>query len=129
MSERTYEEIETENEKLRQDNAELSARVKQNKIPYPTNSTTDISQYFSGRELTIGVVSDSHLGSIHARPDILSHMYEIFKEKGISTVLHTGDMVAGVSVYPGQVHELTHHTYEAQKNHAIKKYPLVEGIR
>lgn len=129
MVEHSAEELEKENQQLRQDIAELSARLKDKKSPYPTRQTTDISSFFEGRELTIGVLSDNHYGSIHARPDLVDKIYDIFQRNGISKVLNCGDITAGVGVYSGQVHELTHFTYEAQKNYVIQKYPQKEGIK
>jgi predicted phosphodiesterase len=80
-----------------------------------------------GSWLTIGLVSDTHLGSIFAREDALSDIYKVFKREGVSQVFHAGNIVEGFisrinadSVYTPSL--------DGQVAYCIEKYPKVEGI-
>jgi predicted phosphodiesterase len=81
-----------------------------------------------GDEITVGVVSDTHLASRECAYEHLELAYDVFAERGIKEVWHAGDLVAGVGIYPTQVQDLTHHTFESQVENAVLRYPGREGI-
>lgn len=83
---------------------------------------------FKGKTVRFGVVSDTHLGSKHERLDELHHAYQVFKDEGITTVYHPGDLVCGYGIFPGQNTEVHKHTYNDQVDYAVEVYPKVEGI-
>lgn len=81
-----------------------------------------------GLHFRVGMVSDTHLGGTEQQLTHLGDFYQTCKAKGVKTVYHCGDIVAGVDVYRGQHKELHAHTYDAQVDYAITNYPHVEGI-
>ena len=77
----------------------------------------------------IAVVTDTHLCSTKCAFGELESFYKIVKERGIDTVLHAGDLVAGNGkMFRGQLSEMTHYGFQAQKDFAIENYPRVSGI-
>lgn len=81
-----------------------------------------------GDELVLGIVSDTHLCSSHEALGELHAIYDEFERRGITTVLHAGDLVAGCGIFKGQPSELKVHTYEGQVSYAIEHYPHRDGI-
>lgn len=81
-----------------------------------------------GNRIRFGVVSDTHLASKEQALDELNLAYDYFADNGITEVLHPGDLVAGLGIYPRQVNDLLLHTYEAQVEHAVAVYPRRDGI-
>lgn len=82
----------------------------------------------SNKVFTFGVVSDTHLCSIHEKLDELHTFYEICRKEKIEVVVHAGDLIAGWKIYKGQENEV--HTFGAdgQVQYAICNYPKVKGI-
>lgn len=79
-------------------------------------------------EGVIGLISDTHLGSVAERLDILEHAYTTYKECGVEHVFHTGDIVDGDgNVYPGHQNHI-HCRGDDQLAWCIAKYPRREGI-
>lgn len=73
--------------------------------------------------LKLLLISDTHLGSKHDRPDILRYLYEKAENKGVNYVLHSGDLTEGLSGRPQQLYELKEASYTGQRDYAIEKYP------
>lgn len=77
----------------------------------------------------LGVVSDTHLGSVHQQITLLHETYKIFKAEGIKQVLHAGDMIEGNGrLYKGQQFEMFVHGADSLVSYTIKQYPQVPGI-
>ena len=77
----------------------------------------------------LGIVSDTHFGSIHQQITLLNEAYKTFKEEGITKVIHAGDMVEGNGkLFKGQVYEMFLHGADAMTEYAINNYPRVDGI-
>lgn len=79
----------------------------------------------------VGVVSDTHLGSRNAALDALHTVYDEFLALGITTVLHAGDVVAGLGIYRQQVTDDLDDwctTYSGQVEYAERSYPTRPGI-
>lgn len=77
----------------------------------------------------IGVVSDTHLGSVCQQLTLLNKAYEMMAEEGIKTVLHCGDFVEGNGKqYKGQTYEMFVHGADSMVNYAVKAYPKIKGI-
>lgn len=112
----------TEREKLlnvidsKYTDAELKLLVKSH-TPHLTQGNQSIS--FSGNEITIGVMTDSHIGSRFFREDWWDAALSEFENQNVDFICHCGDLVDGISNRPGHVHELTHTSYDAQKRYAI----------
>ena len=77
----------------------------------------------------IGVVSDTHLGSMMQQLTLLCEAYRFFKANGITKVLHCGDFVEGNGKqYKGQLYEMFIHGADQMLDYAIKAYPKEIGI-
>lgn len=91
--------------------------------------TEDVYQVKHDLEhLKLLLLSDTHLGSKHDRLDILRYVYQKAEDLGITTVLHSGDMVDGY--YPNranQVYELKAHGADEQTDYVVNKYPTFDG--
>lgn len=83
----------------------------------------------SGELLEVGIISDTHQSSKeHAGPE-LEAAYDEFERREIATVLHAGDLVAGIGIYRTQRQDIVHHTFEEQVDNSVEHYPRRTGIR
>ena len=75
------------------------------------------------------VVSDTHLGNIHQQLHLLNQIYLEAYNRGITTVLHCGDMVDGnYPNRPEQPRQQFLHGFDEQAGYVIDMYPKIEGI-
>lgn len=81
-----------------------------------------------GEWVRFGVVSDTHLCSKECALDELHLTYEFFEREGITDVFHPGDLVAGMGIFPGQAHHVTHLGFEDQRDFAVANYPRAKGV-
>lgn len=95
--------------------------------PTQYSNQTDLSRLLP-TEGMLGCLSDTHLCSNAERLDLVHKAYETFSERGVKTVLHTGDLMDGMDVYKGHNQNLKVHGGQAQAAYFIKKYPQAEGI-
>jgi transposase len=88
---------------------------------------------FRGTELLFGVVSDTHLGSIHADLGLLDSVYDLYASEGVSTVLHCGDLTEGPGNrgYPGHSNDCLEEcqTWRGLEEYASGTYPARPGVR
>jgi len=77
---------------------------------------------------TFGIVSDTHLCDSECALPELQHFYQVCADEGITDVVHAGDLVTGMSVYPGQLHDLAVFGYDKQLEFAVENYPSTYGI-
>lgn len=75
---------------------------------------------FEGEELTIGVLSDTHIGSKYTDLDHIKEAYEVFAREGVDFVTHSGDVTEGLSNRAGHVYECTEVGYDAQREKSIE---------
>ena len=80
--------------------------------------TTD---WFDGDTLTIGVIADTHIGSLYFREDWFDGAVSQFAKRGVDAVFHVGDITEGMSNRPGHIYELKHLGYSEQKDAAIQQ--------
>jgi len=92
------------------------------------NRTNLHRSLLEGNEITIGIVSDTHLSSNEEALSELHLAYDIFKDRGITEVLHAGDWTCGVDIFRGQVSEIKNHTFESQVEYLVEHYPQRDGI-
>ena len=76
----------------------------------------------------IGIVSDTHLGSIYQQLNSLQSFYELSKTKGVSTIFHAGDLVDGIKKYEGQQQQTFLHQPDQILEYVKNYYPKIEGI-
>ncbi len=81
-----------------------------------------------GSDFEIGVCGDSHLGSKKERLDALEAMYDIYADRGITHVYHTGDISEGWGIYRGQEFEVSIPGQEEQIDYVVNVYPKRKGI-
>jgi len=75
------------------------------------------------------VVSDTHFGNIHQQLHFLNEVYEEAHKRGISTVLHCGDLVDGnYTNRPEQPRQQFLHGFDEQIGYVVDMYPKVNGI-
>jgi predicted phosphodiesterase len=91
------------------------------------SNQTDLSQVMP-LEGSFGLVSDTHLGSIGERLDVLKWAYDTFQAKGIKHVFHTGDVTDGWDEYRGHINFVKVYGSAPQAIRVIKCYPKREGI-
>jgi hypothetical protein len=79
--------------------------------------------------ISFGVVSDTHFASKHHRNECLQDFVDYAMEEfGISRILHSGDIVAGINMYPGQQNEILCWGLENQAASAAKLLPMRNGL-
>ena len=97
-------------------------------VANPSGKEHDHQEFFRGRDIIFGFVTDTHLCSTHERLADLDTTYKIFQKEGITKVYHAGDVVAGVNVYKGQNNELKVWGMDNQAEYVRKQYPKVDGM-
>ena len=75
---------------------------------------------FDGDCVTIGIFSDTHIGSIYTDNSHIFKAFHEFDKEKVDFIVHCGDVVEGFSHREGHVYEVTHIGYEAQKETAIR---------
>jgi len=75
---------------------------------------------FDGDEIIFGAFSDTHIGSQYTDESKIISAIEEFKRQGCQFIIHSGDVVEGMSGRDGHVYELSHIGYKEQKEAAIK---------
>lgn len=81
------------------------------------------------REITIGVISDTHMGSEYFALEELEKAYQIFKERGITKVYHAGDLTEGLK--KSRMETFLNNVaigFDAQLKYVIDNYPKIDGI-
>ena len=75
------------------------------------------------------IVSDTHFGNIHQQLHLLNEIYLEAYNRGITTVLHCGDMVDGnYPNRPEQPRQQFLHGFDEQVGYVVDMYPKVNGI-
>jgi len=88
-----------------------------------------------GDDITLGIISDTHLNSKECALPQLELAYDVLAERvtpdadGVRHVYHAGDLVAGLGIYRTQAQDLVNHTFESQVDFAVNKYPMREGVK
>lgn len=91
------------------------------------SNQTDLSRELP-LEGSFGVVSDTHLCSIADRLDVVNLAYDTFANRGLTHVLHIGDMSDGWKEYRNHINFVKVHGNQAQAEYVIKNYPQKKGI-
>lgn len=75
---------------------------------------------FDGDEVIFGYMSDTHMGSKYFKEEYFFQALDEFRKENCEYIVHTGDLVEGMSNRPGHVYELTHIGYHEQKSYAME---------
>jgi predicted phosphodiesterase len=81
-----------------------------------------------GDELTVGLVSDTHLSSNEEALAELNLAYDLFEKRGITRVWNPGDLTCGRGIFRTQDSEIKNHTFETQVDYLEEHYPGRDGI-
>lgn len=84
----------------------------------------------AGTNLTIALISDTHLGSSAEHLDELHDFYDRCAAEGITDVFHCGDISDGWKVHPGHLNEIKPEAagWDRLKNYVVENYPQRDGI-
>lgn len=78
----------------------------------------------------ICVVSDTHFGNIHQQLHLLNEIYQECYNRGITTVLHCGDLVDGFYTNrPENPRQQFLHGFDEQVGYVVDMYPKVKDIK
>lgn len=80
-------------------------------------------------EREILVVSDTHFGNIHNQVHLLNELYEEAYKRGVTTVLHVGDLTDGN--YPNRPENPRQqflHGFDEQVGYVVDMYPEIDGM-
>ena len=104
-------------------------RINTSTTPFPTPKID-----FDGTHIKFGFLTDTHIGSIFFKPELLESCFKEFKKEGCEFVCHSGDITEGLSKRDGTIYELTHLGFDKQKSYAVellsqwdKKMYLIDG--
>lgn len=89
----------------------------------------DLAAIYGGDVFTFAVVSDTHYGNLCSAKRELNKFYDLVAERGISTVLHVGDLTDGYySQRPTSVLEQDAVGFSNQLKMFVKEYPRRPGV-
>lgn len=75
---------------------------------------------FEGESVKIGVLTDTHIGSLYFQESLLLQAFDVFARESVDMVVHSGDVTEGMSNRQGHVYECTELGYDAQLRKAIE---------
>jgi len=97
--------------------------------PFPVEP---VSIDFGQRSLLMGIVSDTHLGSMYAAEDLLHASYDRFAAEGVNFVVHAGDLASGPGMlgYPGHANDCRQDSMDWRGNeeYVSTTYPRIKGV-
>lgn len=89
------------------------------------SATVEIEQ--PKEHLRLGIVSDTHLGSVYEQLTHLKDFYRRAEDEGVDAFLHAGDLVQGTPrMHRGMEHEVHLHSSDGQVGYAVDVYPRSE---
>lgn len=77
--------------------------------------------------ISLLLISDTHLCSKYDRLDILNYLYDKAQDRGVQYILHSGDFTDGRSHRPEHIYELKELSYDGQVEYCVDKYPKFDG--
>ena len=86
-----------------------------------------VSHPFSGKKVRIGVLSDTHKGSLYSNQEFEDSLIKYFNRKRVDAVYHCGDILDGEKMYRGHEYEIEQHGADAQMNFCINTFPKVSS--
>lgn len=93
-------------EKIQKQAAAISALSESLMLTYKRQRPYEVPVKGKGNVIRFGLIGDTHIGSMYHREDALRAYYTRCREEGVTDILHSGDVLAGWRVYPGQEFEL-----------------------
>lgn len=96
-----------------------------NHLKHPYKKYKEYTYYTTKSNLKIGVISDTHIGSSYFNKSVLEHSIKTFDKENVELILHSGDIIEGMSNREGHIYDLKHLGTSAQIDYAVellKKY-------
>lgn len=84
---------------------------------------------YDGEWVTVGILSDTHLGSKHQQLTYLHEFYKLCADEGCKIMLHAGDISQGIKMFRGWEQEAFLHDYDSQADYICEKYPKIPGVK
>jgi len=75
---------------------------------------------FNGKHFRIGGMTDTHIGSSYFQEERVYQAFEEFEKQKCDFVTIAGDVTEGMSNRPGQIYELDHLGYHAQRQKSVE---------
>jgi predicted phosphodiesterase len=111
---------------LRVKHYEVTLDEDSHSVTIPETFTSDFKptefKYYR-KSYKIGCASDTHLCSKYQQLTLLHDAYAIFDREKVDFIVHAGDLVDGVGMYPGHTDEVFKHGADEQSDYAIRHYP------
>ena len=92
----------------------------------PEEQVRDLPAKPSGPRFVVGVLSDTHLGSLSCRRESLAAFVRLAYRKGARHILHAGDVLDGC--YRHGLFELSHSGLDAQTRDLFETLPRLAGL-
>jgi len=84
-------------------------------------------QSFGGRRIRVGVISDTHKGSLYANQQLEDSLIGYFNKKNVDVIYHCGDICDGEKMYRGHEYEIKHHGADNQVKHCVDTFPKIDS--
>jgi predicted phosphodiesterase len=97
---------------------EKMAPLRRYRVPVPSD----------GADIRFALIGDNHAGSLYERFDALGAFLRRAKDEGVTTVLHTGDVLDGIGIYRGQEFEQYAIGFDRQLQALSDRVPRIEGM-
>jgi UDP-2,3-diacylglucosamine pyrophosphatase LpxH len=89
----------------------------------------DLSDLMVGDTLTIGIVSDTHMGSKHFAKGALEQFYDYAIDQGVTTFYHVGDLTDGwYTNRPTSIFDQYAVGFQQQLDDFVENYPYRDGV-
>jgi predicted phosphodiesterase len=92
-----------------------------------TKKRKAIEHHFSGRHAKIGIISDTHKGSLYDNQHLEDEIIKYFNKEKVDVVYHCGDLVDGEKMYKGHEYEIRIHGADAQVKNFVDNFPLIKS--
>jgi len=94
---------------------------------FPKRQKTVYNMPINKEHIRLGLLGDTHLGSKYDDVPSLNRAYDLFEDKQVDVVFHSGDFVDGIVSNGDYFKELKETTYNGQLHYAIDRYPKYSG--
>lgn len=92
----------------------------------PRNSFDAANVSFDGDTVTIGILTDTHIGSKYTDDGLVASALVEMDRQNVDIIVHAGDVTEGMSGRDGHVYELSHIGFQAQREAAVKLFSAVD---
>lgn len=92
---------------------------------YPT--TTNV-EWNNQSQITIAMLSDTHIGSYDTQITLLHEFYKECHKRHIKTIFHCGDICEGERMRDGHPYECYRHGADQHVDHICAVYPKIKGM-